>query len=424
MSAKTGECRAKSKDEDGLECDCTLYEEDTEQSGYCSTCYHREKAHLLSTPGATVPKLHVRSLLAGMMDGTKLGSKLFTSSSSASSSRKKIVPSLSTANRESNQGMRPPKAGSSKGKGKKNETSASTTFKVISIHVLPYGIEEALDVSPLPQFCIIDTDKFKENGEKMLVIAGGNNKTPTSYQIDVAAGRGLAVFDSSKGIELDRAWTHEQLVEALMGLLPFPFAYFEQLEDEAGDGEAAWRLASAVSKKLLVLDNPAPAGKDVDFHKGNVTNGFRNWRVFIVAREPIPAKILRKWGTQLGGASGSSKKKGSKDEDSDSESESDQDSATNSPSPEKIPRTNKRRLVSKGSGDEDEPVPKKKGKGPAGKTWIRGPEGAAGGSKSEPVIDLTADEGKAVTRASSEESVFEDPLIGNPYEKDHIYEFF
>lgn len=114
MAAKTGECRAKSKDEDGLECDCTLYEEDTEQSGYCSTCYHREKAHLLSTPGATVPKLHVRSLLAGMMDGTKLGSKLFTSSSSASSSRKKIVPSLSAANRESNQGMRPPKAGSSK----------------------------------------------------------------------------------------------------------------------------------------------------------------------------------------------------------------------------------------------------------------------------------------------------------------------
>ncbi|KAJ7769852.1 hypothetical protein B0H16DRAFT_1715503 [Mycena metata] len=404
MSAKTGECRAKSKDEDGLECDCTSYEEDTEQSGYCSTCYHREKAHLLSTPAATVPKLHVRSLLAGMMDGTKLGSKL---SLAGSSSRKKIVPSLSAANRESNQGMRPPKAGSSKGKGKKKETSASTTFKVISIHVLPYGTEEELD----------------ENGEKVLVIAGGNNKTPTSYQIDVAAGKGLAVFDSSKGIELDRAWTHEQLVEALMGLLPFPFAYFEQLEDEAGNGEAAWRLASAVSKRLQVLDNPAPAGKDVDFHKGNVTNGFRNWRVFIVAREPIPAKILRKWGTHVGGASGSSKQ-GSKDEDSDSETESDQDSVTNSPSPEKIPRTNKRCLVSKGSGDEDEPVPKKKGKGPAGKTWIRGPGGAAGGSKSEPVIDLTADEDKAVTRASSEESVFEDPLIGNPYEKDHIYEFF
>ncbi|KAJ7689760.1 hypothetical protein B0H16DRAFT_1858077 [Mycena metata] len=407
MSKKTGECHAKSKDGDE-ECDCTSYEEDPVQSGYCSECYHREKAHLLATPGASVRKPEVRTLLKSLMEGTKLGSKLSlgaSSSSASSSSRKKAVPSLSAANRESNEGMHSSKPGSSKGKGKKAESSASTTFKVVSIHVLPHGTEEGFD----------------ENRKKRLFIAGGHDKTPTNFQIDTAAAQGLAVFDSAKGFELDRAWTHEELAEALLGLLPFPFSYFERLQDEAGDGEAAWRLASVVSKRLQVLSNPAPAGKDVDFHKGNATSGFRHWRVFIVARQPIPREFLKDWANQLNGASGS---KDGDEFNSETNSGSDSASIEGSPSPEKIPRTNKRRLVSKASGDEDEMIPKKKGKGPAGKTWIRGPEGPSG-SKSESVIDLTTDENKAngPGRASSEESVFEDPLIGNPYEQGQIFEF-
>ncbi|KAJ7023661.1 hypothetical protein C8F04DRAFT_1271231 [Mycena alexandri] len=403
MSKKTGECHAKSKDGDE-ECDCTSYEEDPGQSGYCSECYHREKAHLLATPGASVRKPEVRTLLKSLMEGTKLGSKLSlgASLSSASSSRKKAVPSLSAANRESNEGMRSSKPGSSKGKGKRAESSASTTFKVVSIHVLPYGTEEG------------------KMAKRRSSLPGGHDKTPTNFQIDTAAAQGLAVFDSSKGFELDRTWTHEELAEALMGLLPFPFSYFERLQDEAGDGEAAWRLASVVSKRLHVLINPTPAGKDVDFHKGNATSGFRHWRIFIVAREPIPREFLKNWANQLGGASGS---KDGDEFDSETDSGSDSAGVGGSPSPEKIPRTNKRRLVSKASSDEDESIPKKKGKGPAGKTWIRGPE-APSGSKSESVIDLTTDENKAAGpgRASSEESVFEDPLIGNPYEQ-QIFEF-
>jgi hypothetical protein len=86
--------------------------------------------------------------------------------------------------------------------------------------------------------------------------------------------------DTSDGFELDRLWGYKRLFEALAAL-PFPFSLFEQLERDDEDGEPAWCLATVVQKRLEVLNKSHPTGKDVDYHKGNPTNGFRNCRVFI-----------------------------------------------------------------------------------------------------------------------------------------------
>lgn len=88
-------------------------------------------------------------------------------------------------------------------------------------------------------------------------------------------------MDSSEGYTLGRFWDHEELVDAFAALLPLPFSFFEQLEHDAEDGEPAWCLATVAQRRLEVLNQSHPTGKDVDYHKGNSSTGFRNCRVFI-----------------------------------------------------------------------------------------------------------------------------------------------
>ncbi|KAJ6470053.1 hypothetical protein C8R47DRAFT_1299019 [Mycena vitilis] len=403
------------------ECDCTDYKDAPDQSGYCSDCYHRRKAHLVPA-SAPAPTSSVKALLAKML--TSGGKGKGSGKSGQASSSRKILPNLSAANRESNAGLRPGKeAGPSKPKTKKKD--GTNIFKVVSIAVVPHGT------------------KWDLESDKRRVV---QDKAPNNNELLAFAERGLAVVDSDKGFELDRTWTHKELVNAFTGLLPLPFSFFEQLEDEADDGQSVWRLASVVSKRLEVVQNPRPTGKEVDFLKGNSTTGFRACRVFVVALDPIPASLLKEWAQWSGADTGPSKLEAASDDvklqidddGSQSEQVSESDVESSSGSPEKIPQLNKRRLFSKGSSDDDEVIPaKKKGKGPAGRTWIRKPkpEDEYAGSDGKKIIDLTADdaagttgaakqdEGASNSRASSEESVYEDPLIGDPYEKSRFYEF-
>ncbi|KAJ7824918.1 hypothetical protein B0H13DRAFT_2375216 [Mycena leptocephala] len=161
-----------------------------------------------------------------------------------------------------------------------------------------------------------------------------------------------------------------------MGLLPLPLSFFAQAEDDADDGQPAWHLATVVQRRLQVLLNPMhPTGGDVDYHKGSSSTGFRNSRVFIVSRQPIPAKMLKSWVKQSGPDPGPSHKSSVDHDKEESPSEEDSGSFNDSPSPERIPPPNKRRLFSKSSSDDEEfAPPKKKGKGPAGRTWTREPE--------------------------------------------------
>ncbi|KAF7358341.1 hypothetical protein MVEN_00883700 [Mycena venus] len=290
---------------------------------------------------------------------------------------------------------------------KKKENTANL-YRVISVYINPYGTE--LD------------------DEGTLQITAGHDKTPDKFQMQKAVDDGLAVVNSTEGFEFDRTWTFDQLVDALMGLLPLPFSFFAQAD------EPGWYLATVVQRRLQVLANLThPTGADVDYHKGSSTNGFRNNRVFIVSRQPIPAKMLGLWAKQCPepGPSHKSSADSDKEELVSEDSDCDSGSFNNTQSPERIPLPNKRRLFSKSSSDEEEfAPPKKKGKGVAGRTWTREPEAGSHhtGSSGRRVIDLTADDAvpeKAASksRASSEESIVEDPTIWDPYDKKRVYNF-
>ncbi|KAJ7442956.1 hypothetical protein FB451DRAFT_1190288 [Mycena latifolia] len=343
-----------------------------------------------------------------------------------SSSSKKILSNFSAANRESNLGMQlrnEPDGESSaptsrKGKGKKKDKRSSDIFKVSLIFIISQGTEFV-------------------NG--VLRIAEGHDVVPNRVDTQTAVLEGRAVLSLSEGFEIDRNWTHEEVVEAFAKLLPLPFSYFDQKQDEADDDEPAWRLATVVGKKIVISPVIRPNGSNLDYNKGNVTTGFKNSRLFIVSRQQIPTELLREWA--------SPELKSFRNEqniNSDSDNESDAgapENQHNSPSPERIPRPNKRRLFSKSSSDDEDFVATKKGKGPSGRTWLRGPASNTTGGNKAKVIDLTTEAASAASavdgalppkagvtvdqaRAPSEESeVFEDPSIGDPYDKNYVFEF-
>ncbi|KAF8189538.1 hypothetical protein K438DRAFT_1763746 [Mycena galopus ATCC 62051] len=417
--SSTGECRAFDK-KTREECDCSEYTNDPEDPGFCFVCGHRRKSHLAPANSDN----GVKALLVKMLSGT--GSKKPSSGSQkagSSSSSKKPFPSLSAANREANAGMRPTKeleAGPSKAakaKGKKKDNTANI-FKVSTIVVLPQGIW------------------FEKDGTCRAV---GYAKTPNKGQMQKAIDHGLAVVDTSEGFEFDRTWSHEDLFDALTTHLPLPFSFFEELQHDANDDQPAWRIATVSRNRIEVLNTLThPTGKDVDYHKGSSTTGFRSSHVFIVAFNAIPSEVLKEWvKDELKGkliADDTAADMEFEDDPSTDNLDSDTDSSANgNPSPERIPRPNKRRLFSKASSDENEsPPPKKlskKGKGPAHRTWTREPEASNSGSERKPIIDLTADDAAASgkdaskSRASSEESIVDDPLVGDPYDKNRVYYF-
>ncbi|KAJ7094249.1 hypothetical protein C8R43DRAFT_1141813 [Mycena crocata] len=439
---ETGECRAYDKDND-VECDCTEYTESSEQPGYCGDCFHKRKTHLIKTPGASLPSQNIKSLLASVLQGgsSKKSKGKMSLSGVASSSRKLLPSSLRAANRESNHGMRPPKDESTGKKGKEKSSSSSSTkssngghiFKVGSLIVINKGTEWIID---------------EDSGKAELRII--DNKTPGRVEVQKAMKTGLGALNFKEGFSFDRRWMYDDIVEALTQYLPYAFPFFASLEAEAVDGEPAWCLATAVQKRLEIAPLLHPTGEDVEYNKGNTTTGFRNSKVFIVARNPIPPGVLTEWTAQISLDSGNQefmKPKADSDDvldEAGTDSESDSPNLPDgSPSPERIPRHNKLRLFSKMGSDDDEDILSIVVGESAARTWRRGPVAAsttAASSKagtSSDVIDLTADNaGNTVTpkaplnkaveksRASSEESeVYEDPVIGNPYDKNQIFEF-
>ncbi|KAJ7843031.1 hypothetical protein B0H13DRAFT_1909562 [Mycena leptocephala] len=148
-SSVTGECRAHDK-ESGQECDCTEYQDDPEQPGYCSECYHDQKYHLLAAPAqAPAPSSGVKAILAKLASGSTSKGKL-SLKAPFSTSHKPAFSTLSAANRESNVGMRPtPKdtgtSNSAKGKRKK---IAPTASKLCPLLFFPLGQNGILNTTP------------------------------------------------------------------------------------------------------------------------------------------------------------------------------------------------------------------------------------------------------------------------------------
>ncbi|KAJ7720709.1 hypothetical protein B0H16DRAFT_1738704 [Mycena metata] len=372
----TGECTAHDKHSD-QECDCSAYTDATDIPGYCGDCYHRRQDHLVSRPGAVEKTSAVRSLLAGLAarssnlskassskaGSSKVHASLFLGSAAATSKKKNSSGLLAAANREANHGMRPPttEAGKSK-KAKGKEPSSKRdregdTFKVVSLQVIPCGTRRR-----------ISGDK---QGPKVLQVPEQYQAVPDRIEIQSAELDGLAIV-KTQGIKFDREADHEDVVAAFTQHLPLPFEYFARIQREAGNNEPVWYLASALKKQLVIVPSDRPDGSVVDFNKGNATTGFRNNRIFIVSRDPMPPEILQEWAKTTPSSFRQSHAADTSEEEGGSDvvmSES-EDGDSDQPSPEKIPRKNKRRLFSHSSDEEEKPAKKQK----ASTKWTREPE--------------------------------------------------
>ncbi|KAJ6530278.1 hypothetical protein B0H19DRAFT_1192658 [Mycena capillaripes] len=162
----------------------------------------------------------------------------------------------------------------SKAKGKARETKDnSTKFKVVSIHILPCGTE------------FIDG---------VLSIPSPHDQTPrVRVDVQTAQKHGLAVLND-QGITLDRNWIHDELWETLQDLLPLPFTYFQNLQLKSG--QPSWYLAAiGKNRRLGIVPSQYPTGAEADYNKGAGTSGWRNNRLWIVSREPIPYNVHKEW---------------------------------------------------------------------------------------------------------------------------------
>ncbi|KAJ6626524.1 hypothetical protein B0H10DRAFT_1941820 [Mycena sp. CBHHK59/15] len=275
--SETGEWGAHDKNSNE-ECDCHEYQDSSDIPGFCSNCYHHHEHHLLSKPGALAKPQGVQNLLADILRKREPSKQKASSSSGgssslgailAASSGRKMLGGLVAANRESNRGMRPPSESQNqsknlKGKGKKwDSNTTNTKFKVLSVTVIPHGTTFVDGILQLPE---------------------GHDKVLDRVQIQIAVLNGLAVV-KPEGIEIDRSWSHKDLVEAFHNLLPLPFEYFDKVQRDADpDDESAWQpwlLATVVQRKLAIAPITYPQGSDVEFNKGNSTTGFRNCCVFL-----------------------------------------------------------------------------------------------------------------------------------------------
>ncbi|KAJ7286391.1 hypothetical protein C8J57DRAFT_1216582 [Mycena rebaudengoi] len=432
--SSTGECTAHDK-QSNQECDCTNYIEADDDPGFCGDCYHRRHHHLHFKPGASKKGAAVTSLLADILGRSSeaggkdkgsfpkgSGSKMSLRAVVAASSSKSKSLALSAAHREANQGMRPTSNSSTtskKGKGKLEPKRK--IFKAVSVQVLPCGTVVVDGVRQLPE---------------------EYNKVPDRIHTQTAQVDNLAVVDS-QGIVFDCDASHEEIEERLTNILPLPFLYFAQRKRELG--KQPWFLATAVKGKLVIVPSEASAGPDgatLDFNKGTGTSGYRNSKIFIVSRDPIPVDLLREWAP-----SSSSYREAQINDDGLEEDAflSDAESATN----EHIPAMNKRRLSSRTSADEEdnsEEEPPKKKKKLSSKKWTRGldimnDEVAHEITDSE-FIDLTADEARTSystpdflrnppkspplrenLASPGRSEPHYDSTLGNPYDKNISFEF-
>ncbi|KAF7321927.1 hypothetical protein MKEN_00715000 [Mycena kentingensis (nom. inval.)] len=193
-------------------------------------------------------------------------------SSTAPVKKKKLL--MSAAHDESNTGL---KGGSHKGKAvvKRGGGDSGDEFKVTGIIVLACGtqLQFLKNVRSLPP---------------------GKNKIPSLVKFQHSVLQGLAIFNT-KGITVNRNADHDEVVDWLTNILPLPFTYFDRIQRESTVDEPAWVLLSASRQHLDVVPLAKPTGADLDFFKGNASQGFRTHYIYIASRAAIPDELLTEW---------------------------------------------------------------------------------------------------------------------------------
>ncbi|KAJ7202107.1 hypothetical protein GGX14DRAFT_399679 [Mycena pura] len=413
-SDETGQCTAHDK-ETNEECTCEEFKSSSDKPT-------NFRHHLVEKPGSQKRSSQVNALLAGILgskgnhskgaaSSSKAGSSKASSSKAASSGFKQwgnlslSKKSLLAANDEAKEGMRGHRKPGSKSAKKKGKGKAKASLD--SFFHGP-AIQDDL-------------------------------KAPDGVDLQEAEIHGLAVFDVNKGIKFDQNASHEGVMDRLSELLPGPFAYLRRLHEESSDKGSTWCLAVKRQRKLAIIPIPFPTGMTLDFNKGPRSTGFKNHRIIIVTREPIPEDILEQWVDpkavsfcQAITASNLPVLQGKASVDIAEVAESDDDF------PEYIPLPNRGRLFSQIS-DTEQTVPAKKRK--TDRKWSRGST-VDSESFSKETIDLTADEelghvsapndlshgpgivhDEAPVTSPGRTKVVDDPTLGDPYDKSITFSF-
>ncbi|KAG5649376.1 hypothetical protein H0H81_004219, partial [Sphagnurus paluster] len=93
------------------------------------------------------------------------------------------------------------------------------------------------------------------------------------------------------------SWTHEEVDNALRELFPKAFAYLDSLETPGPDDEfyqvPKWMLCVPESRRLQLVPEFQPTGANLHFNKGTSRAGYRESRLFIVTRDPIPKTVQK-----------------------------------------------------------------------------------------------------------------------------------
>ncbi|KAK6971863.1 hypothetical protein R3P38DRAFT_3297680 [Favolaschia claudopus] len=342
LSEQRGECTAY-EEETKEECTCSEFRP-LKKTGLCANCFHPQNEHLLLSQRKTV-----KGVLAGILGtkGSTVGGGASGSSKTLDSiakARKGLALSGSrkaAANQESNKGMRPTRSeGKVKNKGK--ETPENTNiFKVVSVYILTCG-----------------TEYVDDGEERSLELPASHMRIPDKVDVQKGELNGIAVLRDHEGIPLDRTWNHEELCDALAALLPGSFGYFErqQIDDAKGFDHPGWYLATISQRRLRLVPANYPTGAQVDYSKGANTTGWRNNRVWIVSRKPVPKEISHEWASpeaqDFREASESNLKAGGDETDSDE----DEDFALPIEPSSKL-RRSKRRSIQR---NDEEPQKKKR----------------------------------------------------------------
>ncbi|KAK7027202.1 hypothetical protein R3P38DRAFT_2777268 [Favolaschia claudopus] len=280
-----------------------------------------------------------------------------------------------------------------------------------------------------------------------------HHAVPNKVAIQQAKIDNIAVVNNTEGIVVDRDATYADVVDLLNDLIPLPFAYFSRVETEQEGFEPVWYLLTPVKGRLVVVpsDNGSlgPDGAALDFNKGNSTTGFRNSRIFIASRDPVPIELLREWAPSTSPTY--------KQHDIDEGKwrrliqidyfslpiEEVEEASADSDVEQYIPtRKNKRRLSSsrevavgaESGSDNERPHKRRKA---LSKTWTRSPE-----VSDDDFIDLTLDNASN-TRSTPDflrkpprspppredpaspgrSEIHVDATLGNPYDKNAKFEF-
>ncbi|KAJ7053515.1 hypothetical protein C8F01DRAFT_1329760 [Mycena amicta] len=361
------------------ECECDDFQDDGE--GDCANCYHTGGFH--STSRRAVDELLAkipRSKPSKNKGKAKAsGSGGHPGGSKSLTSRARFA--LGSASRESNSGMRPT---GNKPPPKSTKNTDNDVFRVFAVAVLPYRTEY--------------------DDENNLTVSDEHSLTPTNAKIQDLTVRGLAVTDVISGIEFRKSWTYDQVVEKLSTL-------------------------RTTGRKTASKGNQGGQGYMV--HK-----------LFIVARQAIPADVLKAWVTEDANQFSKPLADGS-----------DEDSGTAGPSTghSVAKKKNRRRLRS--DSDELGPQPRAKRTKETARRWTRSvtppflhyddDDGAIIEGGSDEHVDLTGESYRLTTpefltgpslripEASVNYNppvypvspVKEDTTLGNPYDVTKMYNF-